>query len=330
MSLTELQVKQLNNMNAAAQRAQLGTLLGILGPVGDVYWLDPTNGSDTLNDGTAPASAFASLETAEAALTANQNDVLVYIAGTTSLNMQAALTWDKSYTHFVGYCAPSRIEQRARIFQKSTLTGASPLLTISASSCIFKDLYIFQGVNDATSLINVQVTGSRNYFENVHFAGAGHTAQAVDGGASLNINGGSANTFFKCTIGTDTAVAAAGVSALTFGPAIDAAHNYFDQCTFRVWANSTAVNFVETTITGVNFDNVFDNCIFINRNAAGGTSALASAFEVPGSTTGYFLLKDCMFWRVTKLDANDSLVVIGNMNAVTAADLSGVALPLRA
>ena len=329
MALNELQVKQLNNMNAAAQRAQLGTLLGVLGGVGDVYYLDPTNGIDT-NSGTAPSSAVKTFLVAEALLTANQNDVLVLISGTSGLNLTAAFDWDKSYTHFVGACAPTRIEQRSRIFQLSTLTGASPLLTISASSCIFKDFYIFQGVNDATSLINVRVTGSRNYFENVHFAGAGHTAQAVDGGTSLNINGGSANTFFKCTIGTDTAVAAAGVSALTFGPAIDAAHNYFDQCTFRVWANSTAVNFVETTITGINFDNTFDNCVFINRKAAGGTSDLASAFEVPGSTTGYLLVKDCMFWRVTKLDANDSLCVIGNMNAVTAADLSGVAVPLRA
>jgi len=328
MALTELQVTQLNNMNVAAQRAQLGTILGILGGVGNVYYLDPTNGLDT-NTGTAPGSAVKTFLVAEALLTANQNDVLVYMAGTSSFNLAAAFDWDKSYTHFVGACAPTRIEQRARIFQLSTLTGASPLLTISASSSIFKDFYIFQGVNDATSLINVRVTGSRNYFENVHFAGAGHTAQAVDGGASLNINGGAANTFYKCTIGTDTAVAATGVSALTFGPAIDAAHNYFDHCTFRVWANSTGVNFVETTITGINFDNTFEDCIFINRKAAGGVQALASAFVIPGSTTGYLLLKDCMFRNATTLDLNKTGCLLGNMNAVTGADLSGVAVALH-
>jgi len=327
MALTELQVKQLNNMNAAAQRAQLGTLLGVLGGVGDVYYLDPTNGVDT-NAGTSPGSAVKTFLVAEELLTANQNDVLVLISGTSALTLTAAVDWDKSYTHFVGACAPTRIEQRARIFQLSTLTGASPLFKLSASSCIMKDFYIFQGVADATSLINYQVTGSRNYFENVHFAGAGNITQAVDGGVSLNINGGAANTFEKCTIGTDTAVAATGVSALTFGPAADAAHNYFDHCTFRVWANSTGVNFVETTITGINYDNTFEDCIFINRKAAGGTSALASAFVVPGSTTGYLFLKNCMFGNVTKVDASDTGCVLGNMNAVTAADLSGVAVAM--
>jgi len=108
-----------------------------------------------------------------------------YIAGTSSITLSAALTWSNSYTHLIGICAPTRTAQRARIFQLSTLTGASPLITISGSGCIFSNLYVFQGVNDATSLINVSVTGGRNYFENVHFAGGGHAAQAIDGGAAL-------------------------------------------------------------------------------------------------------------------------------------------------
>jgi len=187
MSLTALQVKQINNNSAPFQRAQIGTLLATLGPLGNVYYLDPTNGVDT-NTGTAPASAVKSMEVAYDLLTANQNDVLVYIAGTTSLTLTEALVWSKSYTHLVGYCAPTRTAQRARIFQLSTLTGISPLITVSGSGCIFENLYIFQGVADATSLIDVSVTGGRNYFKNVHFAGGGHATQAVDGGASLKLD----------------------------------------------------------------------------------------------------------------------------------------------
>ena len=40
------------------------------------------------------------------------------------------------------------------------------------------------------------------------------------------------------------------------------------------------------------------------------------------------ILQDCMVLGVSKLDANDRGVLFGNMNAVTGADLSGVAVEL--
>jgi len=116
---------------------------------GDHYWLDPTNGSDG-NSGTAPDDAFATLPTAYAALTANQHDVLHYISGTSSISLSAAFTWAKSYTHFIGHGSRPGGSPRARIFQTSTATGLSPLFTVSASGCVFDNLLVFQGVDDAT------------------------------------------------------------------------------------------------------------------------------------------------------------------------------------
>lgn len=320
MSLTELQVKQLNNMNAAAQRAQLGTLLGVLGPVGDVYYLDPANGDDD-NLGTAPSSAFKSMETAYDALTENQNDVLVYIAGATSLTLQEALVWGKSYTHLVGMCAPTRTGQRARIFQKSTLTGASPLVTISGSGSMFKDLYIFQGVDDATSLINVSVTGGRNHFERVHFAGGGHATQAVDGGASLKLDGAEENTFEACTIGVDTVAAGSGMVGLLLDG--EAHRNEFYHSKFRLYAGNAGAAWVEVAdATGIDRDNEFVSCRFYNTSATG----LTSGFVIPagmGAPRRIFL-DDCVSYGAAKWDANDRGVLFGNMGAVTGADLSGV------
>ena len=60
MALTALQIAQLNNMNAAAQRAQLGTLVGSTEPYGQSYFVDPFAGSDS-NAGTSWASAFATM-----------------------------------------------------------------------------------------------------------------------------------------------------------------------------------------------------------------------------------------------------------------------------
>lgn len=323
MGLTALQVRQLNNMNAAAQRAQLGTILGILGGIGDIYYLDPANGSDS-NAGTAPGSAFASMETAEAALTANQNDVLVYIAGATSLTLQTALVWDKSYTHLVGSCAPTHAGQRARIFQLSTLTGASPLIDISASGSIFKDFYVFQGVADATSLINIEVRGGRNYFDNVHFAGGGHATQAINGGASLKLNGAEENKFVGCTIGVDTVAAATGMTGILFDT--DAHRNVFEKCHVSMLAGHIGASWVEVAdATGIDRYNIFDNCLFTNTNAA--NFAMASGFVIPaiaGNRPARFFLKDCVGYGATKWDADDRGVLMGNMDAVTGADGSGV------
>lgn len=322
MALNSTMIKQLNNSNSAMQRAQIGTLLGFLGPVGDIYYLDPTNGSNS-NDGKSVATAKATLEGTTGAynlLVNNHNDVLVYLADTTSLTVSSAFNWAKSYTHFVGMCAPTRVGQRARIFQLSTLTGASPFFTVSGSGCIFKDLYFFQGVNDATSLINVSVTGGRNFFDNIHFAGGGHAAQAVDGGASLKLDGAEENTFVNCTIGVDTVGAASGMVGILFDG--EAHRNIFEKCHVSIWASNAGAAWVELAdATAIDRYTIFDNCLFTNTG-----SSLTSGFVIPagmGSPRRLFM-KDCVGFGAAKWDANDRGVLFGNMNAVTGADLSGV------
>lgn len=288
------------------------------------FFVDPANGSDS-NDGLTPASALAGLAAAYAKCTANQNDTVFYIAGASGINLSAALTWAKSYTHLIGVCAPTMIGQRARIFQLAALTGASPLITISASGCIFKNLYIFQGVNDNTSLINVSVTGGRNYFENVHFAGGGHATQAIDGGASLKLDGAEENTFVNCTIGVDTIDAATGMMGILFDG--EAHRNVFKNCVVRIRAGNAGAGFVEVVdATGIDRDTLFDNCVFLNNSA----TSLTSGFVIPAGMGAprKLLLKDCMVLGTSKLDANDRGVLYGNMGAVTGADGSGVAVEL--
>lgn len=289
-----------------------------------IYFVDPANGSDG-NDGRTPENALAGLEAAYAKCVANQHDIVFYIAGSSGNNLAAALTWAKNYTHLIGLCAPTEVAQRARIFQTSTLTGASPLLTISASGCIFKNFYIFQGVDDATSLINVSVTGGRNYFENVHFAGGGHATQAVDGGASLKLDGAEENTFVRCTIGVDTIDAATGMMGILFDG--EAHRNLFRECTVRIRAGNGGAGFVEVAdATGIDRDNTFIDCLFLNNS---GTD-LTSGFVIPAGMGAprKILLKDCMILGTAKLDANDRGVLFGNMNAVTGADGSGEAVEL--
>jgi hypothetical protein len=297
------------------------------GPVGKVIWLDPTHGNDNYS-GDTPAEAKATLSAAYNLTTNGNGDTVAYIAGSTGLVLSAGLVWSNSYTNLVGICAPTRVAQRARIFQLSTLTGASPLISVTGSGCLFKNLYIFQGVNDATSLINVSVSGSRNVFDRVHFAGGGHVTQAVDGGASLYINGGSENLFSNCTIGVDTIAAGTGMTGLLFPATGGAARNTFEDCKFLLFAGHAGATFVELMgNSGMDRATEFINCAFENLSATSMTQAIAIAADFDPANKR-FILRDCTKIGVGTWDAADHRAVYGNMNAVTGADLSGTLVQL--
>lgn len=298
--------------------------------VGKIFWLNPSHAlANDSNSGEDPEAPCLTLAGAYAKLTANQHDTLVYVAGASSITLTAALVWAKSYTHFVGVTAPTMVGQRARIFQLSSLTGASPLIDITGSGCIFQNLYIFQGVADATSLINVRVTGSRNYFSNVHFAGGGHATQAIDGGASLVISGGSENLFEDCTIGVDTIDAATGMAGLVYASTGGAARNIFRRCHFTLQAGNAGAIFVELLgNSGLDRYQIFDGCLFTNLSGTALTQAFAIAAGFDPANKR-LLLKDCTLIGAPKWDNADRGAIYGNMNAFTGADLSGVMVVLE-
>jgi len=245
----------------------------------------------------------------------------LYKAGSSGNTLAAAVTWSKSYTHLIGWCAPTMVGLRSRIFQAALLTGASPLLTVSGSGCIFKNFYIFQGVADATSLINVSVTGGRNYFENVHFAGGGHATQAINGGASLKLDGGSENTFIHCTIGVDTIAAATGMVGLLVDGS--STRNVFERCNFTMWGGNSGAAFVEfTDITAIDRYLIFRDCIFINLG-----TGQASAFVIPAGFDGTNMrvfLQDCALFGATDWDASDRGAIQANMGTITAGGNAGL------
>jgi hypothetical protein len=244
------------------------------GPNSNIYLVDPANGSDTAK-GDRWTQPLAGIEAAYAKCTANQHDVVLYLAGSSGNNLAAAVTWSKNYTHLIGMCAPTGVAQRARIFQTSTLEGASPLINITATGCIFKNWYCFQGVDDATSLINVQVTGGRNYFENIHFAGGGHATMAINGCASLKLDGAEENLFKHCTFGVDTISAATGVAAVLLDG--EAHRNVFEDCNFTLWSGHANVFFVEVVdATGFDRYTIFRRCLFTNTG-----TTMDTAFEIP-------------------------------------------------
>jgi hypothetical protein len=310
---------------------QLGGLPALpplpIAPGGTWYWVDPVNGSAS-NDGLAPVAGnaghgpLATVGAAYARCTADKHDVIVLMEGDTASDETAAITWSKDYTHLIGLCAPVREGQRARI--TCGANDLTPFITISANGCVFANVRIWQGRDDADTLINVSVTGSRNYFSNVDFAGGGHATQAVDGGASLHLNGGSENLFERCTIGIDTISWGTGMAGLVVAATGGAARNVFHECLFNAYAGNAGAIFVELLgNSGLDRYLLFDRCTFLNLSATAMTSAfaVASGFD-PNNKRA--LLRDCALIGATDWDSSNRGILYLNNGTITGGGNAGL------
>ncbi len=305
----------------------LGGQQGLL-TQGNSYFVDPTNGNDSF-DGKSPGKAKATLPAGYALLTANQNDVLYYMAGSSSISLTAQLAWAKNYTHLVGIAAPSMVAQRARIFQNSATTGMDPLINITATGCSFRNFYAFQGVNDATSLTNIQVTGGRNYFENVHIAGIGNDTMDAANASSLKLNGAEECLFRHCSIGLDTIArgSAANSEILVDGAAT---RNTFEDCLIYAYiehaTNHPLVKLNDTTSADRWL--MFVRCLF-NHFSVNRSVTPTTVFSIPAShQTCSIILQDCLAVSgtssATDWDSNDRGIIWNNTPAAAAGAAGGL------
>lgn len=287
----------------------------------NIYVVDGANGADT-NAGDRWTAPLKTVSAAYAKCISGQNDVVLVLSSTAAINEDEAIVWSKNLTHLIGLGAENGIAQRTRIVCNAT--GLSPFITLSGYGCIWKNVYIWQGQDDVNSLVNVSVTGDRNYFESIHFAGGGHATQAKDGGASLLINGGSENRFVDCTFGVDTVDAATGMAAVVFAAAGGAARNLFRQCRFTLHAGHSGAMFVELLGNGgIDRYQIFENCMFINLSG----TAMASGFVVASGfdpANKRVLLKDCALIGAVDWDANDRGILYLNNGTITGGGNAGL------
>lgn len=272
------------------------------GPNGQVLFVAPArstgthnnNASDT-NPGTL-ARPLLTIAAAYAKCTGGLGEI-IYILGYTNTaadvtdDWSVGVTWAKNSVHLIGLVAPTVVSQRVRINQLSTVTGISPLLLVSGNNNVFANFQIFQGVADATSLINVKVTGQRNVFDNVHIAGIGHATMVTAGARSLVLTGAAENVFKNCTIGVDTIIADNTVTDLEL--LSGALRNLFEDCLFdREISNAGFASVTVTGATGIDRWIRFRRCTFLTLSVNDAVSQ-TSVFSLPALTQGYILLEDC-------------------------------------
>lgn len=283
--------------------------MGIMGGGAKSWFVDPANGL-TGNGGAKQDDALASVGAAYAKTTDKQGDTIYYLndGNTTGSSREATipLVWSNDNTHLVGCCAPTMVSQRARITPVSTAAlTAEPVLEVSGHGNSFVNLQIAHWGADTNTIAarGVEVTGSRNYFENCHIVGVpnahtGDEAAAVD----LYISG-SENTFVNCVIGADTVVRTAANSCVTFAGA--GSNNIFKNCIFNITTDAAAPFFVNVGRSGIDRYVIFDNCIFANMVSSGATD-LTAAFTLNGSPGGMLIVKDCMLVGAADWTAADN------------------------
>lgn len=281
---------------------------------GNVYFVDAFNGSDG-NSGKTPAKALRSVEEAYNRCEAGNNDVVFLLSNTDATDstndytsrFDEAFTWAKNRTHLIGAAAPTHVSQRARISVPTTQTAAvDPLITVSSIGSIFMNVQVFNGINAAVAANGVKVTGARNYFYNVHFAGMGDASGDNDlaGGYSLSLDGGDENTFERCTIGLETSPKGANAnSEIVFANAAE--RNYFRDCKIMTFANAATHQYVLAGASAIEGTTVFENCLFTNK-IQGGSTAMTEAFSVNATQNGNFTLinsfADAGDWEASPTD----------------------------
>lgn len=277
-------------------------LLGGIPAGGKHYWVAPARGSDN-NSGNDPAHPLDTVTAALAKCTAGRNDTVHLIGDgqtTGSSRDTATLAWAKDATHLVGHAAPTRVSQRARIAPSTTFT---PLITVSGDGCMFANVQLFQGHNAASVCANI--TGERNYFENVHFAGIGHaTAGASAASASITLTGDGENTFKGCTIGVDTVTRSQSCSEIEFLSA--AVRNQFIDCDIICTTDDATSLFLKADGAGdLDRFTIFQGCRFINAVASGSTT-MTAGIAMHASAGGMIMIDDCALVGCTNWVAGDS------------------------
>lgn len=222
---------------------------------------------------------FHTVAAAYAACTANHNDVVLVAP---EVHTQTArINWAKDKTHLIGLGGPNvgGDYSLACACINTTTASIAETIDIDADRCMFINVLISNGGNNAANLTAVNVNGWGNYFKNVTFQGIMTANQsATEACCSLSIDYlGHFPLFENCIIGQNQWGSATGMATANQG------HLRFIGATFPAPVNGR-----------------FIGCQFLSWSQTSTTCAI----RVPGQATAaqaidrVWLFKDCSFHNI--------------------------------
>lgn len=280
--------------------------------VGDIFYVDPGAGSDTANGGRDANDAFATVGAALAAMSADNDDVLI-LAGTSSTGRTtetAAIDWNKRRTHIIGNGPMRKINPRNGI--SFNALGGDVCFTVSATNCSFTNIS-FATFTDNNVLVDV--TAAYNTFNFCHFQGMGLQATADDTAArSLRITGADEIEVSNSTIGIDTVARGAANASLELTGTC--ARCQFTNCDFPIYADNSGPVFVKA-VTGNCTEKYlkFEHCMFMNPSVVGGSTGLTVAMDTAAATNGTIVLDACGMLGATNVA--DDFTAVHSINTAT-------------
>ncbi|MCR4343332.1 MAG: hypothetical protein NUV44_01070 [Candidatus Scalindua sp.] len=303
-------------------------LAGMIGlpSVGDIFYVDPSAGSDTANSGTSQDDALKTVGAAYAKATSGQHDVIIIAptGGTGRTTETAKITWAKRFTHLIGSAAPNGSNVRAGMSvvadTGSTHGGAGFYLT--ENGCIFKNINFFN--SSATAFVAFEMTGDYNYFENCHFQVQNATALDDAGAAACKLYTSSENTFVDCWFGSDTVLSTGANASLEF--ATDGvsgnARNTFRGCTFVRYCDAGAPFHVKADASQtVDRFVLFQGCFFNNYVSGGSGATMTDAMSVHATPGGNVVLQNSVSVGNTGWASNCTSVFVEPVYANTSTGL---------
>jgi len=266
---------------------------------GQWFFVDPYQGSDTGRTGKSISQAFASFKKAYDSCVSGRGDGIAVLSGgitaaNTSSYLSASLDWTKWGITVFGVCAPTRMAQRSRIANLSTVNTLVYMIDVQGSNNSFLNISISNFGTDKAAVGGVKVTGNRNYFGNVHFIGGGGRAGQV-GDYDLSLTG-SENTFENCVLGSDTwdRGDAANCNLLLPGGGAIVMRNKFIGCEFtsKHAAGTTAGAVRLARSDAIQGDLLFDNCYFnVYRDGAIAAEVAVAIGTAPDN--GFLVFRNC-------------------------------------
>lgn len=291
-------------------------IAGMIGlpSVGNVFYVDPTAGSDTANSGTEADDAFKTIGHALSAMSADNDDVVI-IAGTGSTGRTsetAAVNWNKRRTHIVGNGPLRSINPRNGIGFPAL--GGDVCFTVSATNCSFTNISIASFTDNN---VLVDVTADYNTFDHVHFQGIANDTTGDDTAArALRITGAGEIIVSNSTIGLDTVTRSAANASLEVTGSCP--RNQFINCLFPIYADAATPVFVKADTGNCNERFlIFDGCLFLNA-VDGSSTTLTIGMDTAGAGNGVVFMRDCWMRGATDMCNTYTTVYVTNPTVNTA------------
>lgn len=231
-----------------------------------------------------------------------------------SHNIAAALVLNKNHTHVVGAGPPGRMNLRTRLSQGAAFT---PFVTVSGYGNYLKNLYLMHGTEEA-DYVGFLISGARNVFERVHFAGP----QSTDIGGHASYVGvhvtGSENYFYKCQFGFSTMSRDEITPNVQLGA--NSQNTVFENCIFSLAANTDGDPiFLKILNTTGMTEAYFKNCMFVAFSNNWANALTVAMVFTGGASAGMYFDANCQFINVTALvdTAKDQYVWLPRTHATT-------------